>query len=135
MGKALLIFILAPLIEIYVLIQVGGEIGALTTILLIITTAALGVFIIKYQGIRVLGQLQAEINSGRSPAISMWHTLLLAVAGLCLLTPGFVTDSFGGLLLIPAFRMWLLRGLIRRWMQNKFAREVSIVEGEFRVID
>lgn len=135
MGTALLIFILAPLIEIYVLIQVGGEIGAFTTILLILATAGLGVFIIKYQGIRVWGKLQAELRGGRSPAASMWHALLLAVAGMCLVTPGFVTDSLGGLLLVPPFRMWLLRGLIRRWMQNKFSRKVTIVEGEFKVLD
>ncbi len=135
MGTALLIFILAPLLEIYVLIQVGGEIGALTTIVLILATAALGVLIIKYQGVRVLGQLQAELRSGRSPGISMWHTLLLALAGVLLLTPGFVTDSVGGLLLVPAFRIALLRSLIRRWMQKKFSRRVTIVEGEFKVLD
>ncbi|MBE8182235.1 MAG: FxsA family protein [Candidatus Portiera sp.] len=135
MGTALLIFILAPLIEIYVLIQVGGEIGALSTILLILTTAALGVFIIQYQGIRVLSKLQKELRSGKSPAASVWHTLLLMVAGICLLTPGFVTDSLGGLLLIPPFRMWMLRVLIRRWLQKRFSRKVTVVEGEFKVLD
>lgn len=135
MGTALLIFILAPLIEIYVLIQVGGEIGALSTILLILTTAALGVFIIQYQGIRVLSKLQKELRSGRSPAASVWHTLLLMVAGICLLTPGFVTDSLGGLLLIPPFRMWMLRVFIRRWLQKRFSRKVTVMEGEFKVLD
>ena len=131
----LLLFIGVPLIEIYFLIQIGGEIGAFTTILLILATAVGGGVVIKSQGLKVLGQLQQQLNSGRSPALSLWHSLLLAIAGVLLLTPGFITDTLGALLLFPTFRVWLLHTLIRRWLQNKFSRTVNIIEGEFKILD
>lgn len=135
MGLIFFIFILVPVIEIYFLIQIGGEIGAFTTILLIILTAVTGASIIKYQGIRVWGQMQKEIQQGRTPTTTVWHTLLLAVAGVLLLTPGFVTDTIGALLLVPAFRLWLLATLIRRWLQSRLRKRVDVIEGEFKVID
>ncbi len=131
----LLIFVVLPLAEIYVLIQVGDSIGALTTIFLVILTAVIGSVIIKYQGVRVWMRLQQELRSGHPPAVALWHALLLAVAGVCLITPGFLTDSVGFLLLFPPLRLWLLRTIIQRWLQKRFSNKVKIIDGEYKIVD
>ena len=135
MGVALLLFILIPVIEIYFFILIGGAIGAFTTVLLIILTAAIGALVIRYQGLRIWRRMRQEIDSGIPPTVALWHSLLLATAGVLLLTPGFITDSIGVLLLIPSLRLWMLRTLIRGWLQKKFSRKVVVMEGEFKVLD
>lgn len=131
----ILIFIVLPLAEIYVLIQVGGSIGAFSTIFLVILTAIIGSVIIKYQGVRTWGRLQSDLRSGRPPALAIWHTLLLAIAGICLITPGFLTDSLGFLLLLPVFRLWLLKTIIKSWLQKRFSHRFRVIDGEYEVID
>ncbi len=113
----LLIFILVPIVEIYFLIKVGDVIGALPTVLLVVFTAFLGVFLLRWQGLSTLYRVQTSLAQGELPAGAMVEGLLLLVAGALLLTPGFVTDTIGFTLLVPPLRQrlaaWLiLRGLL-----------------------
>lgn len=135
MGLSLfLLFIVLPLLEIYVLITVGGAIGALTTIGLVILTAVVGSTLVRSQGLPLWRQINQQLQSGRLPAFALWHGVLLLVAGCLLLTPGFITDSLGLLLLIPTFRMYLLSTLIRWYLQKKFAKGIRVLDGEFKVL-
>lgn len=107
------LFITVPLLELYVLIEVGSGIGGITTIALCLFTAALGGFLIRIQGIRTLLSAQQQVAQGSLPAEHALHGILLAVAGLLLFLPGFITDSLGFLLLIPAVRKLLMRKALR----------------------
>ncbi len=104
----LLLFVIIPLIELYVLIEVGRGIGGLTTILLCVFTALLGGILIRLQGLMTLLSAQRELANGGLPAEHVLHGLMLGMAGLLLFTPGFITDAIGFLLLIPAVRRLLI---------------------------
>ncbi len=128
-------FILMPLIELYVLIEVGSGIGGLPTILLCLATAAIGGLLIRWQGLRTLIDAQRRLRRGELPADHGLHGLLLALAGLLLFTPGFITDTVGFLLLVPGFRRWL----IRRWLlpppgpMDHGVIDVEIIEDDYRL--
>jgi len=103
-----ILFIIVPLLELYVLIEVGSGIGGLTTILLCLFTAAFGGLLIRWQGLSTLIDAQRRMSMGEFPADHGAHGLLLALAGLLLFTPGFITDTLGFLLLVPPLRQWLI---------------------------
>lgn len=108
----LALFILTPLIEIYLFIKVGAQIGALTTVLLCIATAVIGMTLLRVQGVSTLRNVQKQMQYGELPAIGMIEGMMLFFAGVLLLTPGFFTDTIGFILLIPPLRkalaLWLL---------------------------
>jgi UPF0716 protein FxsA len=108
----LAIFILVPIFELYLLIQVGSYIGAWNTILLVLLTAGIGVALLRKQGLSTLQKVQSQMQHGELPAASMLEGMLLFFAGALLLTPGFFTDTIGFLLMIPPLRkviaLWLL---------------------------
>lgn len=104
----LLLFITVPLAELYVLIEVGSGIGGLPTIGLCLLTALIGGLIIRWQGLNTLIRARRQMLVGEIPARHGLHGLLLAVAGVLLFTPGFITDTVGFLLLIPPLRSWLI---------------------------
>ncbi|MCV2402846.1 FxsA family protein [Marinomonas sp. C2222] len=144
MRIALLLFILVPVVELAVLIQVGGEIGGLTTIALVFLTAIVGVSLIRKQGLETSQKAQEKMQRGELPASEMAEGLMLVFAGVCLLIPGFVTDAIGGVLLIPFFRKLLAAGLILKFMSsvmqrssqwrtgaNRTGQNEDIIEGEF----
>lgn len=110
----LLLFLLVPLVEIYILIEVGQEIGALTTILLCVLTAVLGAGLLRWQGLQTLTRAQANLARGEIPAIEMFEGVALAFGGALLLTPGFATDTVGFLCLIPWSRRAMIRAALRR---------------------
>ena len=132
----ILILIGIPLIEIYFLIEVGSEIGALQTIGLSILTALLGTTLVRHQGFGVLMRVREASDRGDVPALEMLDGALLLVAGLFLLLPGFFTDTAGFLLLIPPLR----RSLIRRYAKVTPVSAASaggqneprVIEGDFR---
>lgn len=103
----LLIFIGVPLIEIYLLIEVGSAIGAIATVLAVLFTAVLGVTLIRIQGFSTIQKAQASMAQGVPPAMELFEGIMLLFAALCLLIPGFFTDAVGFLLLIPPFRGFL----------------------------
>ena len=109
----LLLLIGWPLIEIYLVIQVGSAIGALPTILLMILTAVLGTWLVRLQGFGVLLRVRGLMDKGEVPAFEMMDGALLLLAGLFLLLPGFVTDALGFLLLIPPLRHWMIGRSVR----------------------
>ena len=97
----LLIFIFVPIIEIAVFIQLGSEIGLWNTVILILLTAIIGTFILKSQGMATLQRAQRNIQKHVFPVAEVFDSLCLALAGILLLTPGFVTDGAGFLLFLP----------------------------------
>jgi len=139
----LAVFILVPVLELYVLIKVGSHIGALATVLLVLLTASIGVGLLRKQGLSTMQRVQSQMQRGELPAVSMLEGMLLFFAGALLLTPGFVTDSIGFLLMIPPLRkriaLWLLErgGWIAQMQTHTAHRDSSdeaqrTLEGEYR---
>ena len=109
-----LLFFAMPIIEMYLLITVAGYIDALPTIGLVMLTAVIGVSLLKDQGLKTLTRGTQKMRAGELPAQEMAEGLLLAVAGALLITPGFVTDIIGFLILFPASRVWIASVLLSR---------------------
>lgn len=109
-----LVFLIVPIIEIYLLIQVGEEIGAGWTIFLVVATAVLGAGLLRHQGMATLSEAQSRIAQGELPATAMLEGVMLLLAGALLLTPGFFTDALGFLILIPMLRKRLAQALLNR---------------------
>ena len=106
------LFIFVPLLELYVLIEVGSGIGGLSTIMLCLLTAALGGLLIRWQGMSTLIDAQKRMGHGEIPAEHGFHGLMIAVAGILLFLPGFVTDAIGFLLLLPPLRTFIIKRLM-----------------------
>jgi len=121
--KLFLAFTIIPIIEIYLLIEIGSMFGALTAVTLVILTGFLGAFLARMQGLQTLYRIQESLREGRMPSGELLDALLIVIAGLVLLTPGFLTDSAGFLLLIPSTRnfikYWLRRQIELRYMSNR----------------
>nr|WP_255720412.1 FxsA family protein [Acuticoccus kalidii] len=103
--------LIIPISEIAVFLVVGEAIGVLPTIALVVITAVIGAALLKQQGLQAFQRLQDDIRERRVPAASIGHALTVAIAGVLLLTPGFITDTVGFLLFIPAVRTWLWRSI------------------------
>ena len=121
--KLFLAFTIIPIIEIYLLIEIGSMFGALTAVTLVILTGFFGAFLARMQGLQTLYRIQESLREGRMPSGELMDALLIVIAGLVLLTPGFLTDSAGFMLLIPATRnsikYWLRRQIELRYMSNR----------------
>ncbi len=104
-------FIGVPLLEIALFIKIGGWVGLGPTLTLIVLTAVVGAWMIRQQGIGVLMRAQSQLAEGGLPVMEVFEGLCLVIAGALLLTPGFFTDALGALLLVPAVRRGLYRGL------------------------
>ncbi len=133
----LLLFIGLPLIEIYFMIKVGAEIGALSTIGLTILTAVIGTWLVRLQGFGVLSRVRELMDRGEVPALELMDGALILIAGLFLLLPGFLTDAVGFLLLIPPVRRWLIRHYVRVVPAHSIRpvdgrSEPRVIEGRFR---
>ncbi|MFZ2499408.1 FxsA family protein [Methanosarcina sp.] len=102
--KLFSVFLIIPLVELYLLIKIGGMIGALNTILIILITASLGAYMAKSQGFRVLHQIQEATSQGRMPGNELLHGLFVLIGGFALITPGLMTDAIGFSMLIPQIR-------------------------------
>ena len=115
----LLVQIIAvPLVEIYLLIQIGGLIGVLPTILLVVLTAVLGAALLRQQGLVTLNRLRSSLDRGELPAMELIEGVALLVGGALLLTPGFVTDAVGFLCLLPTSRRAIVVGILSRAQSN-----------------
>lgn len=110
----LLIFIAMPIIEMWLLITVGREIGAWSTIGLVLLTAAVGFSLLRQQGFATLFRARQKMDAGELPAIEMVEAIILAVCGALLVTPGFVTDVVGFVGLIPGFRRFIVTGMVSK---------------------
>ncbi len=118
----LILFIVIPVVELNVLIQVGDVLGSWNTVGLVILTAVVGVSLVRSQGISTLMQVQQKLSLGETPGKEIVEGMMLAVAGLLLLIPGFVTDFIGLLLLTPITRSpiaaWLYKRMELRVVNN-----------------
>ncbi|MDQ6999412.1 MAG: FxsA family protein [Mariprofundus sp.] len=114
-----LLFISVPLLELWLLIEVGSGIGGLSTIALCLFTAALGGLLIRWQGMSTLIDAQKRMARGEAPVDHGLHGLMIAFAGVLLFTPGFITDSVGFLLLFPPFRRLIINRLLPFQQINK----------------
>ncbi|MBW2029331.1 MAG: membrane protein FxsA [Deltaproteobacteria bacterium] len=118
--KLFLLFTIIPFLEIYVLIEVGRYVGALNTVAIVILTGFLGAYLARLQGISTLHRVRVALDRGEIPAEEMLDALLILIAGIVLLTPGFLTDTFGILLLIPQ-----TRAAIKGWLRQKIVRWIE----------
>ncbi len=150
----LILFILVPIIEIAVFIQVGEQIGLSWTLIVVILTAVIGVNLLKQQGFQAWQQIQTSLAQGRIPAVEMAAGAQLLFAGGLLLTPGFVTDFIGFLLMVPQVRLHLASWLITKGLfkanqsstfyhssyqqtdfsadQNSSSKGGRVIEGEYK---
>jgi UPF0716 protein FxsA len=110
----LLLFFLVPLLEIYLLIEVGGIIGVGWTIFSVVFTAVLGAFLVRTQGFSTINRIRAQMDQGQLPAMEMFEGLFLLVAGALLLTPGFFTDAIGFVCLTPPLRRSIIRYILSK---------------------
>lgn len=141
---ATLIFIVVPLIELYLIIKVGGLIGAFPTVALVVITAVIGVNLLRMQGFSTMARFQQELASGQMPAVTMLEGAALLFGGALLLTPGFLTDTIGFLCLIPFTRRTFIFWLLKRMpMQAGFSshgqpsqtKPNNVIEGEYQPRD
>jgi UPF0716 protein FxsA len=117
LGRLVLLFTIVPLVELYILIKIGGRIGGVNTILLVVTTAMLGAWLARLQGLRTLQQIQVSLSQGQIPAEELIDGVLILVGGILLITPGVLTDLFALVLLFPITRTYF-----KRWLRRRFDR-------------
>lgn len=113
----ILLFTILPALELAVLIQVGGHIGAGNTILIIISTGIFGAYLARIQGFLAIQNIQARLQQGIMPTEEMFDGLMIFCGGILLLTPGFITDILGLGLLIPAIRI-VIKAIIKKKIQT-----------------
>ena len=99
-----LLLLVVPILEIAAFIVIGGQIGVFPTLGMILVTAIIGTFLLRQQGLSLITEIQEKMNRGDMPGRALAHGFMLAIAGVLLLTPGFVTDAFGFLLFVPPIR-------------------------------
>jgi UPF0716 protein FxsA len=134
MNPILLLIILIPAIEIYLLIKIGSQIGAITTILLIFTTAVVGVFYAKYEGLNTLKSGFAQLSKNKAPTYEMISGAAIAFAALLLIIPGFLTDILGFLMIFPVSRRFIFSKFIKK-IKYKETKKNNFIDGEFEDIE
>ena len=134
MNSILLSIVLIPIIEIYLFIKIGSQIGAITTILLIFITAIVGVYYAKYEGLNTLKSGFLHLSKNQAPAYEIISGAAIAFAALLLIIPGFATDILGFLLIFPISRKFFLNKFSNKF-QKKEGRKNNFIDGEFEDID
>ena len=134
MNPIFLTIILVPVIEIYLLIKIGSEIGAITTILLIFITAIVGIYYAKYEGLNTLKSGFAQLSKNETPAYEVISGAAIAFAALLLIIPGFATDVMGFLLIFPLSRKFIFNGLFKKF-NNVNTRKNDFIDGEYEDLD
>lgn len=131
----ILLFVAVPIAEIYLLLEVGGVIGALPTIGLVVLTAVVGAALVRAQGFSTIQHVRRTMDAGELPAVAIIEGIFLLLAGALLLTPGFLTDAIGFCCLVPPLR----RAVIVRFIESRIvgthraaARRGHVIEGEFK---
>ena len=138
----LVIILIIPFLEIYLLLEVGSIIGAIPTIFLVASTAIIGTWLLKEQGFSTFQRLQQNLRQGILPAYEMIEGPIILAGGLLLLTPGFITDILGLACLIPSLRKKIAQYIIENSLiqqSGSFTKEpssnVNVLEGEFEKED
>jgi UPF0716 protein FxsA len=134
MNSMLLLILLIPVIEIYLFIKIGSQIGAITTILLIFTTAIVGVYYAKYEGLNTLKSGFIQLRKNQTPTYEVISGAAIAFAALLLILPGFATDVLGFFIIFPVSRKFILNRFIKKF-NYKAEQKNNFVEGEFKDIE
>ena len=134
MSPILFSIILVPVIEIYLFIKIGAQIGAITTILLIFITAVLGVYYARYEGLNTLRAGFTQLSKQETPTYEIISGAAIALAALFLIIPGFATDIFGFLLIFPFTRKFILNKFSKKFSTKKNKKN-NFIDGEFEDID
>ena len=134
MSPIFLTIIFIPIIEIYLLIKIGSEIGAITTIFLIFITAILGIYYAKYEGLNTLRSGFNQLKRNETPTYEMLSGAAIAFAALLLIIPGFATDLIGFLLIFPLTRKFIFNGLFKKF-NNVNTRKNDFIDGEYEDLD
>ena len=136
MNSIFLLIILIPAIEIFLFIKIGSQIGAITTILLIFSTAIVGIYYAKYEGLNTLKSGFAQISKNKMPTYEMISGAAIAIAALLLIIPGFATDIFGFLILFPFTRNFFLERFLDKFKNKEEKVEKNkFIDGEFEDIE
>ena len=134
MNSILLALILIPAIEIYLFIKIGSQIGALTTILLIFTTAIVGIYYAKYEGLNTLKSGFVQLSKKETPADEIISGAAIAIAALLLIIPGFATDILGFLIIFPLTRKLIFKKFTKNLKTQK-TKKNNFIDGEFEDIE
>jgi len=129
MNTLLLVILFVPLVEIYLFIQIGGQIGAFNTILIILLTAVIGIYFVRMQGLSTLKSGATQIYRNQIPIYELISGAALAIAALLLIIPGFATDIVGFFLVMP-----VTRNIIFKYLGKKYKKEKDkddLIEGEY----
>ena len=134
MNPILLTIILVPAVEIYLLIKIGSQIGAMSTILLIFTTAVIGIYYAKYEGLNTLKSGFTQLSKNETPAYEVISGAVIAFAALLLIIPGFATDIIGFLLIFPLSRKLIFKKLFKKF-KYKENKKKKYIDGEYEDIE
>ena len=133
MNSILLSIILIPVIEVYLFIKIGSQIGAITTILLIFTTAIVGVYYAKYEGLNTLKSGFLQLRRNEAPTYEMLSGAAIAFAAVLLIIPGFATDVFGFLLIFPISRKFFFSKFFKK--KNHEEEKNNFIDGDYEDIE
>lgn len=130
LARLFLLFLIVPVIEIYLLLKVGSLIGAVPTVAILLAISFLGAWLVRHQGFLVLRRIQTELAQGHLPAAELLDGALILVGGVLLLTPGFFTDFLGIFFLFPPTRVAIKR-MMGIWLQRRLSRGGFVIRRHF----
>ena len=134
MNSLLFFIILIPIIEIYLFIKIGSEIGALTTIILILTTAVVGIYYAKYEGLNTLKSGFTQLSKNETPTYEIISGAAIALSALLLIIPGFATDLMGFLLIFPLSRKFIFHNFFNKFKKQE-TKKNNFIDGDFEDIE
>jgi UPF0716 protein FxsA len=134
MNSILFFIILIPIIEIYLFIKIGSEIGALTTIILILTTAVVGIYYAKYEGLNTLRSGFTQLSKNETPTYEIMSGAAIALSAMLLIIPGFATDLMGFLLIFPLSRKFIFKNFFNKFKKQK-TKKNNFIDGDFEDIE
>ena len=134
MNSILLLIIIIPAIEIFLFIKIGSQIGAITTVLLILATAFVGIYYAKYEGLNTLRAGFSQLGKNKAPTYEMISGAAIAFAALLLIIPGFATDILGFLLIFPITRKFIFGKFVKKFKTTKTEKN-NFIDGDFEDIE
>ena len=135
MNSIFFTIILVPVIEIYLLIKIGSQIGAITTIFLIFSTAVVGIYYAKYEGLNTLKSGFLQLSKNESPTYEVISGAAIAFAALLLIIPGFMTDVIGFLLIFPISRKFIFSKFSQKYKYKENLKKKDYIDGDFEDIE
>ena len=133
MNPILVSIILIPIVEIFLFIKIGAQIGAFSTIFLIFITAVIGIYYAKYEGLNTLKSGFLQINNNRNPTYEVMSGAAIAIAAILLIIPGFASDLVGFILIFPLTRKYLIKKIFKNFDKKKYKTK-SFIDGEYEEI-